>query len=910
MAFRTINNSFSKGELDPALLARIDIDLYKKGCRRMRNMLSLWTGAARIAPGSVYIDMLVDRENSNAVISNAEYVKGIDFLYDADSDVQYTIVLRQSNTTSSAIDIYLGDTLNATVTTPTYTPGQIENVFFALGHDRVLFLHEQVQTSELVRSANAANAITGYTGGTTNTFTITAGVTVNQILPATFTATAFPTTTPQIDANETYFTYATTATTIEVYSNIEDAIARRNKIAISSAGTGANVIHYNTWTYANLTPVWFPTFDYTTLGGTQYRTAGFTFTPGATTGTGINLTASGAIFTDNHIGGIYRGAGGLARITAVTSSTVAVMTIIDDFPSTAAIAGNLSFLAEKMWTSGTGGATAGPSRGWPGRGSFFLNRLILGRSAALKNVCAISSAGVYDDFDDTDIDSTSSFSVQFNGRGEQTVQSIIADDSLIFTTSNKVFAQSPLVENPINATNFYFAPQTQAPSADIEAVTLDNQIFFVSGNKSQVNQLLYSTQDGKYMSYPIGLLSAHLFETINSNGTWEPPNIEARLYLATQDNGTMLMYNTLIQQNVSAWSLRNTRGKFKQVIANGRDCHTIVERQINLGTSTFETALDYAYLSNTTMTSWYDVQEAFESASGSATTVLENQYDYIVIGNDIPFTALDFTLDTNANTNVGLTFEYLDNNADWDTFSPTDNTTGFTSSNSVTWAFTDVPNWFPNDLNGIEQKYWVRIRRTTETVTTLPIIEQVQVNTGIRLFLERMSFSRYTDSTVPATSDASGNITGLSHLAGHQVYTIEDQFTSGPFFVNNSGAVTVDNLSADVRIGIAYKPELIPMPLYTPTDQGDNTYAQKYVQDLFIDYVDSLYIVAGFDPLKTDIPVITLGNYTLGQPVPPQSGYYEIHPRGNWDPRQEIIITQSQPGPMEIIGVGYHVETT
>jgi hypothetical protein len=166
------------------------------------------------------------------------------------------------------------------------------------------------------------------------------------------------------------------------------------------------------------------------------------------------------------------------------------------------------------------------------------------------------------------------------------------------------------------------------------------------------------------------------------------------------------------------------------------------------------------------------------------------------------------------------------------------------------------------------------------------------------------------DSQLEATSDASGNITGLTSLAGHQVYTIEDNATSGPYFVDDTGAVTVDNLSATVDIGIQFKPKLVPMPVYTPTQQGDNTYAQKYIQDLFIDYVDSLYIQAGFDPIKTDIPIIPLGNYTLGESVQPRTGVFEIHPRGSWEPRQEIIITQSQPGPMEIIGVGYHVETT
>ena len=51
MTFRTVNNSFSRGELDPSLYARIDIDVYSKGARKLRNMIALWSGAALIVTG-------------------------------------------------------------------------------------------------------------------------------------------------------------------------------------------------------------------------------------------------------------------------------------------------------------------------------------------------------------------------------------------------------------------------------------------------------------------------------------------------------------------------------------------------------------------------------------------------------------------------------------------------------------------------------------------------------------------------------------------------------------------------------------------------------------------------------------------------------------------------------------------
>jgi hypothetical protein len=783
-------------------------------------MVSLWTGAARIAPGTTYTDIIVDRTNSNTPVTNASQVKGFDFTYDANDDVTYTLILRPDTTNTVAIDVYYNDTLQASVAAAAYTVAQIPNIYVATGHDRVLFLHEDVPVQQLVRGASHSN-----------------------------------------------------------------------------------------WTFSALSINVYPSYDFSIIDGTSYRA--ITFTLGATTGSGIALTASAAIFTANHVGGFFIAGSGRAFITAVASTTAATVTITEDFTATSH-SGQFSQLYEKMWNSDTTTLPVSKDRGHPSRGAFFLNRLMLGNTKALRNVVAISTAGVFDDFDEFSdaVDATSAFSVSFNGKGEQTIQSISPDDSILFLTSNKIFAQSPLVEDPITAGSTYFAPQNQSPSAAIEAVTIDNQILFVEANGSQVMQVIYDTSTAKYTSVPAGLLSGHLFDTIGSIATWDPKGINTRLMLATQDDGTMLMYSTLIQQDVAGWSLRDTRGSYKQVIGQGKQAHVIVERQINLGTSTFETSMDYAYLSDTTFKAFYDVQAIFASAAGSATEVLENDNDYIVLGNDIPFTAIDITLDVNASSDAGLVFQYLDVNDFWDTFTPTDNTTGLTGSGSVTWAFSDVPNWTPNTVNKVESKYWIRIKRTTDTVSTLPSIEQIQVNTGVRLYLEKMSFDEYTDSTSTETSDANGDITGVTHLAGHQVYAIEGDATTGPYFVDSAGAVTISNVSATVKLGMQYKPLLVPMPLRTPTQEGDNVYSQKYVQDLFIDYVDSLYLQAGIQPEISDIPNMNLGSYTLGSSVAPVTGFYRITPRGDWSPRQQITITQSQPGPMTIIGVGYHVEVS
>lgn len=817
MPLRTIHNTFTRGELDSTLLSRVDLTFYTQGARKLRNMIGLWTGAARIAPATITTDMLVDRTNGNAPITNPDLINGIDFQYSFENNEIYILIFRADTANTVAIDIYLDELLVATVAASMYTQAQIKELHFAVGQDRILILHGILATQQLVRGANSAS-----------------------------------------------------------------------------------------WTLSTFAPSISPVFDFTVIGGTQYRVPGFTFTPGATTGS-TTLTASSAIFTANHIGGLYVGGGGVGRITAVSSATVATMTVQTDFLSTAAIEGVLSSLNEVMWTAG-GGSPPGAFRGFPARGAFFLNRLILGNTPTIPNVVALSTAGVYDNFDDSEADDLAGFSATFNGKGLQTVQSIVTNDSILFLTTNKVFAQNPLIDTPLTVSSFFFAPQNQDPASDIDAVTIDNQALHVSGNYTQVMQVVYETAEGKYKAIPASLLSSQLIERINTNASWEPPNIDARLFLATQNNGTLLFYNTLFDQQVQAWSLRNTRGKFRRVIGSGTQAHVIVEREINIG-ATYSNNIDFAYLSNTDMTAFYNVTSQFADA-GTDVQLFPDQNDYIILGNLVPFTALNFDLSVIASASIAPTFEYLDGNGNWNMFTPTDGTNGFTVSGVISWTFDAVSNWFPGFINNDDDSYyWIRIRRTVASLITPPTENVLTINTGTRLYLENLSFDYYTDATKITSSDANGAVTGLTALAGMQVYARSNGATYGPFFVEANGMTNIGKTFAVVEIGMQYKPLLIPMPMFTPTQEGDNTYTEKYVQDLYIDYVDSLYLQAGIGSV-TDIPIIPLGAYTLGTPVQPVTDVFQIHPRGDWQPRQEINVTQTLPGPMTIIGIGYTVELT
>lgn len=674
---------------------------------------------------------------------------------------------------------------------------------------------------------------------------------------------------------------------------------------------------HNNWTLSWFQPSTYPVFDFSTIdpATTNYRVAGFTFTPSAVTGA-ITITASAAVYTDNHVGGVYESFGanpGVARITAINAAgTVANATVIANFAAAAAIQGTNSFLGEVMFSPSISNpppaVRAGTDRGWPQIGAFYNGRLVVGRTNTLRSVAAFSAFNVATDFDDTSEDAQAGFSsTLIDG-----MQDIIAEDALIFLGTRRNYATNPLTENPLTVATFYAPPQGQDSSGTIRAVSIDNQVLHPTINGDKVVRVTYSTADAKYISTPASLLSNHLINTINSNAGWLPQNITAKLYLATQEDGTLLTYNTLIAEGVNGWSLQNTRGDFLQVFGAQNLCDVNVTRQINLGASSYSSRIDYGYKTDSDFLAFKDITA--ELANGATdVSMFDNQNEYILLGNDTPFNDIAWILNTVASASIVPEFEYLDGNGYWTSFVPTDNTNGFQVSNDMNWAFTDVGNWQPATISRpdgrvlAENKFWIRIRRTVAVLATVPIENDLSINTADRIFLERLSFDDYMDCQVNTTSAADGSVAGLTHLAGEQVYGIANGSTIGPFFVDATGATNVGEEFDSIDIGLQYHPLLRPMPVYAPTQEGDNIYQPKKIMNFYIDYLDSLYI-----RYNTEVnSELILGSYVLGDVAPPETGFkkYAGSELG-WDPRTEIDITQDIPGPMTIIGIGYEVEVT
>lgn len=127
-------SNFTRGELDPRLIARTDTDLYRKGCKRIRNALVTPQGGIKRRPGLRWVDT---RANTDEIL-----LAGFEF----SSSVGYLLVFLHNQ-----ILIYHNDVQVADVTT-TWPGSVVSQLRFTQSADTMFICHPNYPPRQLVRT--------------------------------------------------------------------------------------------------------------------------------------------------------------------------------------------------------------------------------------------------------------------------------------------------------------------------------------------------------------------------------------------------------------------------------------------------------------------------------------------------------------------------------------------------------------------------------------------------------------------------------------------------------------------------------------------------------------------------------------------------------------------------------------
>ena len=120
-----------------------------------------------------------------------------------------------------------------------------------------------------------------------------------------------------------------------------------------------------------------------------------------------------------------------------------------------------------------------------------------------------------------------------------------------------------------------------------------------------------------------------------------------------------------------------------------------------------------------------DVTAALAAGGAGAISIFVADNDTLTIGDAAQWGEHEIILSTGASgAGVAPTFEYSTGGAAFSAFSPADGTNGFKNSGAILWDASSLAGW-ATATSGL---YEIRITRTRNTLTTTPIIEELQIS--------------------------------------------------------------------------------------------------------------------------------------------------------------------------------------
>ena len=213
-----------------------------------------------------------------------------------------------------------------------------------------------------------------------------------------------------------------------------------------------------------------------------------------------------------------------------------------------------------------------------------------------------------------------------------------------------------------------------------------------------------------------------------------------------------------------------------------------------------------------------------------------------------------------------------------------------------------------NTLRAQEVSGWTKWETTGEIESVSVVVDEVYVivkrtiDSSVVRYLEQLDVDSYTDANKTVTLGSPGtSVTGLAHLNGEACRVradgaIRDDATP------SGGSITLTEDGTVVEVGLNYTSTIKTMPVNMDFEDGPTLTRRKRI----IKVVPNLYESLGIS-INGDRFIDRNFGMTLGSAPTPFTGIREMYLLG-WTDLAQVEITQTDPTPMTILGLGVEVE--
>jgi len=836
--------NFTGGELSPRLDGRNDLTKYSSGCSTLENLVVYPHGAAARRPGTTFVAEVADSDNKTRLIpfefsttqtymlefSNLKirFYKDNGSILEGDKTITAITKANPGVITCSSHGYLTGDEILITAIV-----GMTE-----LNNKRFLVVKIDANTFSLTDKDGVAINTTSFTtyssAGTMNrVYTIASPYTTAELFDIKFAQSA----------DVMYITHP---------SHEVEKLSR----------TG-----HTSWTLADV--------DFTKGPFQDANITTTTLTPASSAvGTGVNVTASavtgingGSGFLSTDVGRQIHFNAGYAVITAITSTTVVVVTITTAFTDTSAIAD---------WYLGAFSDTTGH----PSCVTFFEQRLVFAGTTNQPQSIFFSRSGDYENMDaniggtiaDDDAIIYTIASNQVNA-----IRFMTSTRTLIIGTAGGEFTVSGGgTDSAVTPTNILIKKQSNHGAANVDAIAVGNATLFLQRAKRKIRELAYNFDVDGYVAPDMTILAEHVTEGgLTQIAYQQEPN---QIIYGVRGDGEMVGLTYQREQQVTAWHRHIFGGRFGIATITVSDYANITTGSKIILSKSDGTTVTFTSTTGTAGTNEFKTETSNNATATNLKTAINAHADFTAT----VASAVVTVTETSHESTGYLTIKTFDS----------------IRLTTVNEGKSQIESAAVIPTDDTEYQVWVIVKRTVNGITRR-YVEYLNVFDFDKN--DKTTFN-FLDSALSYSGAAVTTLSGLDHLEGQVVGVLTDGATH-PNRTVTSGAISLDRSATSVKVGLNYTSLLQTMRLNAGSQDGTSQGKTKRIYDITVRMFETIGVEVGSN--LSDMERIPFRNSAdlMDEGIPPFTGDKQVEFRGNYETDGFIYVRQTQPLPFTILSL-------
>ena len=146
MPYKTIQQNFANGELNPKMQGRADVDMYYKSAQKMRDVVTTPYGGFVRRPGSRMISGLAETYGE----SDGKNIRLIPFVFN--NEQSYLLAISEGK-----VEIFYKDVLIKTLSNSNFTNDNVMHIKYAQTADSCILVHKDFPPLRLLRETNSVS---------------------------------------------------------------------------------------------------------------------------------------------------------------------------------------------------------------------------------------------------------------------------------------------------------------------------------------------------------------------------------------------------------------------------------------------------------------------------------------------------------------------------------------------------------------------------------------------------------------------------------------------------------------------------------------------------------------------------------------------------------------------------------